>query len=168
MASSAHCDPDGNERCRAPASDFVHPALQSPSAFGQFGGILRRHASARRAVSSAGQSASFTPRKSGVRVPHRPPPLTHEVAPRGRDRRAAIERLLTGLLTGLCEPVAPLDIDARGVPSPEPGLYLVQVATGNEPRASFRFWPSSVRLRPNAPTSTRPRLATARRGDGRA
>ena len=27
------------------------------------------------AVSSAGQSASFTPRKSGVRVPHRPPPM---------------------------------------------------------------------------------------------
>src|SRR5688500_10101020 len=30
---------------------------------------------ARRAVSSAGQSASLTPRRSGVRAPHRPPPV---------------------------------------------------------------------------------------------
>src|ERR671915_1502678 len=34
--------------------------------------VIRYHAD--RAVSSAGQSASFTPRRSGVRAPHRPPP----------------------------------------------------------------------------------------------
>jgi hypothetical protein len=41
-----------------------------------------------RAVSSVGQSASFTPRMSGVRVPHRPPP-----APLLRGHRRADRRL---------------------------------------------------------------------------
>ena len=53
-----------------------------------------------RAVSSAGQSASFTPRMSGVRVPHRPPRSHAQNSPSGCPTSGQGRGFANDLLTG--------------------------------------------------------------------